>query len=527
MRALVAVLALLVPAVAPALPLGAPSVSIDLATSEGARLLDAQWRTAPARLVEVDFRSPGPDRKPTGSPSRTWDVEPKAGGAGFDDSSWPAIEPESLDERRSGGRVCFQWYRTTLTVPERFGDVPSAGATLVFETVVDDYAEVWVDGQLPRALGQSGGSLVAGWNAPNRLVVAEKARPGQRIEIAIFGINGPISDPPANYVWMRSVRLDAYVGPHAVEPEPVEVTVERRDPELDAIVPADLLLERVATGFLFTEGPAWTPEGTLLFSDPNANTIYEWTPSGELSAFRSPSGYAGADVALYGQPGSNGLAFDPEGRLTICEHGNHRISRLEADGTLTVLADGLDGRRLNSPNDLAWRSDGALFFTDPPFGLPAFHDDPRRELPFEGVYSLVRGRLAVVSKDLAGPNGIAFSPDERFLYVANWDPARKVVMRYEAAADGTLSRGRVFFDMTDAPGEEALDGIEVDRDGHLYVSGPGGLWILSADGRHLGTVRGPELAANFEWGGEDGRTLFLTARTGVYRMRLLVPGRTP
>jgi len=226
------------------------------------------------------------------------------------------------------------------------------------------------------------------------------------------------------------------------------------------------------------------------------------------------------DIADYGQPGSNGLAIDREGRLTILEHGNRRVTRLERNGTLTILADRYDGKRLNSPNDLVYKSDGALYFTDPPFGLPKAFDDPRKELPYSGVFRLADGQLTLVARDLTGPNGIAFSPDERYLYVTNWDTARKVVMRYELAADGSLVNGRVFFDMTGAPGDEALDGLKVDRAGNLFVSGPGGVWVLSADGRHLGTIRAPELPANMAWGDADGRTLYFTARTGIYRMRV-------
>lgn len=175
---------------------------------------------------------------------------------------------------------------------------------------------------------------------------------------------------------------------------------------------------------------------------------------------RTPSGYAGADIAAYKQPGSNGLALDESGRLTIDEHGNRRVSRLEPNGQATVLADRFEDRRLNSPNDLVYRSDGALFFTDPPFGLPSVFDDPGKELPYSGVYALVQGRLRLVTKELTGPNGLAFSPDEHHLYVGNWDERRKVVMRYDIARDGSASNGRVFFDMTSAPGEDAIDGIK-------------------------------------------------------------------
>ncbi len=508
-------------------PSGPPDAVVDLATREGTALVKGQWRYSDARVVEVDFRGPGPDRKPTGPPNRTYDVVPKAGAGDFDDSSWEAIDPTTLDGRRSTGKVCFNWYRINVTIPERIGSFETAGSDVVFEIVVDDYAEVWVDGSLPRELGQSGGSLVKGWNAPNRLIAARKVRPGRRIQLAVFGINGPISDAPGNFIWVRRARLEFHRSPRAVAAAVVPHEVLRKDPALDAIVPQGAVVEKLAEGFTFIEGPVWTPEGRLLFSDVNENTIYQYEPDGGLSVFRRPSGYDGADVAEYTQPGSNGLAVDAEGRLTLCEHGNRRITRLEKDGRLTVLADRHDGRRLNSPNDLTYRSDGTLYFTDPPFGLPKLYEDPRKELPYSGIYVVRDGKLRLEAVELKGPNGLAFSPDEKHLYVDNWDETRKVVMRYDVALDGGLTGGRVFFDMKEAPEPEALDGLKVDTRGNVYVSGPGGLWILSPEGRHLGTIRTPELAANFAWGDRDGRTLYMTARHGLYRIRLGVSGLRP
>jgi sugar lactone lactonase YvrE len=262
----------------------------------------------------------------------------------------------------------------------------------------------------------------------------------------------------------------------------------------------------------------YSDEPYLLFSDPNRNVIYRLTSDGQSSLFRTKSGYAGIDIGEYKQPGSNGLALDAQGRLTICEHGNRRITRIEHNGVVTVLADRYEGRRLNSPNDLLYRSDGALYFTDPPFGLPRLHDDRRRESPHTGVYCLMGAELKLVSTDLKGPNGLAFSPDEKFLYVTNWDVQKKVVMRYTASSDGSLRDGEVFFDMTDAPGEEALDGMEVDPSGNLFVSGPGGVWIISPRAVHLGTIKTPELPTNFAWG-DDGRAMYMTARSGIYRLR--------
>jgi gluconolactonase len=504
-----------------------PDAIINLASDEGTALVRGQWRYSDAAIVPVEHHAPGPDLRPSGAPNRTFDIAPHAGAADFNDSAWESIEPRALDARRTSGRLSFGWYRIAVTVPERVGGFDTAGSTVVFEVVVDDYAEVWVDGKLPIALGQTGGQLVKGFNAPNRVVIAREAVPGQHIQIAVFGANGPLSSPPGNFVWVRSATLDFYKRGRLGSLGETKAAVTRVDPALDAIVPKGLMVEKLAGGFIFTEGPVWIPDGYLLFSDPNANTIYRWTPDGQVSVFRTKSGYSGFDVAEYGQPGSNGITLDSEGRVTIDEHGNRRVIRIEKTGAVTVLADRFEGKRLNSPNDLVYRSDGTLFFTDPPFGLPKAFGDHRKELPFSGVYSLKDGTLRLVSKDLTGPNGIAFSPDERVLYVANWDEKRKVVMRYRVNADATLEKGDVFFDMTAAPGEDALDGIKVDVQGNLYVSGPGGLWILSPEGQHLGTIAGPEHPHNLAWGGDDGRTLFLTAQTGLYRIRLKVPGVGP
>ncbi len=507
---------------------GRPDAIINLATPEGVRLVKAQWRYSDARIVEADFRAPGPDRRPTGRQIKTYDITPKAGGANFDDSQWEVLDPATLDHRRSTGKLSFNWYRIKVTIPEKVGAFDPTGSTVVFEIVVDDYAEVWVDGGLPRVLGQTGGHLIKGFNAPNRVIVGRDVRPGQQIQVAVFGINGPLSDPPSNFIWVRSATLDFY-RPRGDAPRGnTGGQVIRLDPALDTIVPARAQVEKLAEGFQFTEGPVWVREGGyLLFSDPNNNTIYRWTPDGELSVFRTKSGYAGLDIGEYGQPGSNGLTLDREGRLTINEHGNRRVTRLEKNGVLKVLADRYQGKRLNSPNDLAYRSDGALYFTDPPFGLPKFFADPRKELPYSGVFLLKDGALRLVSQDLNGPNGLAFSPDEKFLYISNWDVKKKVIMRYAVNADGTLANGRMFFDMAGAPGEEALDGLKVDQQGNVYASGPGGVWIVSSAGKHLGTIQAPELPANFAWGDTDGKTLYLTARTGLYRIRLNVPGVRP
>jgi gluconolactonase len=514
-------------------PMGKPEAAIDLATKEGVDLVKGQWRYSDTKIIEVDFKAAGADKQPTGLPNKTYDYTPHAGGADFDDSKWETIAPTTLEARRSTGRMCFNWYRINLTIPARVGDADIAGNTVVFETSIDDYAEIWVDGELSRALGQSGGSVIKGWNAPNRLVINRSVQPGQRIQLAIFGINGPLSNPPTNYIWMREAKLEFYKGgvvPVAITPSEVNVEVIRKDPALDTIVPPNPKIFKLAEGFKFTEGPVWDRKNNwLLFSDPNNNTIYKYSPEGKgtLTVFREKSGYEGADIAEYGQPGSNGLTFDRQGRLTINQHGNRRVVRVEPDGQLTVLADKFEGKRLNSPNDLVYRSDGTLYFTDPPFGLPKFFDDKRKELPFSGVFAVKDNKLQLVTKDFTGPNGVAFSPDEKYLYVGDWDEKKKVVMRYEVQPDGSVKNGKLFFDMTSAPGEDALDGMKVDKEGNLYVSGPGGLWILSSEGKHLGTIVPPRHPHNFAWGDTDGKTLYLCARSGLYRMKLNIEGLRP
>ena len=506
--------------------------SVDLTTVAGTALVNGQWRYQDAHLTDVDFRAADAQGQPTGAPIRTLEIQPAAGVSGFDDSAWSRIAPTSLSARRGNGRVSFNWYRIEITVPKSLDGVDPSGLTLWFETRLDDYAEIWANGEIGRAYGQSGGSVVAGWNAPNRLVIARHVKPGQKIQLAVFGMNGPISSAPTNYIYIREAKLEFVAGPPgpvAVPPHEVNVQVTRLDPAIDAIVPPNAKLLKLAEGFEFIEGPIWVRNGNyLLFSDPNHNTIYRYAESGALTVFREHSGYSGADIAEYHQPGSNGLTLDRAGRLTINEHGRRRVSRLEANGSLTVLAERFAGKRLNSPNDLVYRSDGALYFTDPPFGLPKGFDDPRKELPYSGVYLLKDRGPQLLTKELRGPNGIAFSPDESYLYIGNWDPNAKVVKRYPVKGDGTLGAGTSFIDLTqEVPGDEALDGIKVDTRGDVFLSAPGGVWIFDSNGRHLGTITAPTPVHNFAWGGRDGNELYLCARSNLYRIPLLVTGVRP
>ena len=507
-------------------PGGKAEATIDLASVEGARMVNGVWRYSDTRIVETDFRAAGADNQPTGAMVKTYDYTPKAGVADYDDSTWEIVPANELSRRRGNGRLSFNWYRINITIPETVNGFSTDGATVVFQTALDDYAEIWVNGEISRFLGQQGGSVVAGWNAPNRLIIGRNVRPGQKIQLAVFGINGPISNPPTNFIWVREARLEFYKGasePLAITPSEVNVEIVKTDGRLEKIVGANPKVWKLAEGFKFTEGPVWAGDG-LLFSDPNVNAIYKYSTAGALSVFKTPSGYSGADINEYGQPGSNGLALDKDGSLVVNQHGNRRVVRLEKDGSETILAEKFDGKRLNSPNDLVYRSDGTLFFTDPPFGLPKFFDDRRKELNFSGVYSIYKGKLQLLTKEFTGPNGIALSPDEKFLYVGNWDEKKKTVYRYEVQPDGTLANGKLFFDFTGFKGEDAIDGVKTDAEGNVYVSAPGGLQVLSKDGKHLGTIVTPQHVHNMAWGDADGKTLYLTARTGLYKMRLNVAG---
>ncbi|HIF85601.1 MAG TPA: SMP-30/gluconolactonase/LRE family protein [Gammaproteobacteria bacterium] len=301
-------------------------------------------------------------------------------------------------------------------------------------------------------------------------------------------------------------------------------TLLRIDPAMDALVPANARIEKLSGGFAFTEGPVWHRRfGHLMFSDLRSNAIHIWDDAEGLSTFMQPVFEGEIETSSVG---SNGLNIDSQGRLILMEHGNRRVSRME-NGNTVVLADNYQGKRLNSPNDSAYRSDGWLYFTDPPYGLAGLEDDPARELDFNGIYRLSPdGELELLESGQTRPNGIAFSPDERTLYVANSDAENKVWMAYVVRDDGTLGTGRVFFDINDQNETGAADGLKVDVDGNLFATGPGGVWIFDANGKHLGTIKPNEVPANVAWG-DDGRTLYMTARSGLYRIRLSTSGKIP
>ena len=332
--------------------------------------------------------------------------------------------------------------------------------------------------------------------------------------------------------------MDAGAAGAVVDPA-VPVKVDRMDAGMDAIVPADAMIERVATGFTWVEGPVWIPAGYLLFAEITSNSIRKLMPNGTLSTFLQPSGYKGSTPYGGKEPGSNGMTLDGKGRLTVAGHAQRDVWRLETldpKGQVTVLADSYQGKKLNSPNDLVYKSDGSLYFTDPPYGLPTQGDsDPIKELAFSGVYRIpnalnqkagsppARDQLQLVAKDLPRPNGIAFSPDEKYLYVDN-SGDQKVWMRYQVEKDGSLTNGKVFYDASSDKRPGGPDGMKVDRLGNVYSTGPGGIWVFSPAGKALGVILMPERTANLNWAGADRKTLYITATSSVYRIPLKVPG---
>jgi gluconolactonase len=313
-----------------------------------------------------------------------------------------------------------------------------------------------------------------------------------------------------------------------LQPRPThEPVIIRLHPRFDQLVPADARLERIVDDHGWAEGPLWVRDGGyLLFSDVVRNRIYKWRDGEGESVFLEPSGYTGPAPFTGPEPGSNGLALDPDGRLVFAQHGDRRISRREADGRIMPIVERYHGKRINSPNDLVFASNGDLYFTDPPFGLPKTFDDPAKEQPYQGVYRLRRdGTLTLLTAELRAPNGIAFSPDERTLYVSNADRSRLVWMAYPVRPDGSLAAGRVLYDGTTtfAGRRGTADGMKVDAGGNIFGAGPGGVYLFAPDGALLGWFDFGGNVGNVAWG-EDGSTLFIAANAAVYRIRLTTRG---
>ena len=316
------------------------------------------------------------------------------------------------------------------------------------------------------------------------------------------------------------------------------VKFDRLDPSIDKIIPPGATMERIVTGFTWIEGPVWK-DGRLFFAEIPSNSIRTWTPGKGVSIFLQPSGYKGS--APYGGPesGSNGMTLDVRGRLTVAGHAQrdvYRFETLDPNGPITILADTYKGKQLNSPNDLVYKSDGSLYFTDPPYGLPTQQDnDPLKQLDVNGVYRIphaleqipetapAREKLQLLVSDLTRPNGIAFSPDEKYLYVNNSQP-KKIWMRYTVKPDGTLTDAKLLYDDTADTRPGNPDGMKVDVEGNIYSAGPGGVWIFSPEGKALGTILMPGRVANVTWAGADRKMLYITGSEGIFRVHLKIAG---
>ena len=312
------------------------------------------------------------------------------------------------------------------------------------------------------------------------------------------------------------------------QPRTLKLSIERLDPRLDEIVPKDAKMEKLADGFDWSEGPVWNSKDQyLIFSDIPKNTIWKYTAEKGIELFMKPSGYTGKSPFTGSEPGSNGLAYDKSGALILCQHGDRCVLRIAKDGTKTVLADKYMGKRLNSPNDLTFHSSGSIYFTDPPYGLPKQMDDKEKELDFQGVYRLSPDgkELTLLTKEMTRPNGIALSPDEKTLYVANSDPKMAIWKAFPVKEDGTIGEGKVFFDTTKWVGDKPglPDGMKVDTKGNIYATAPGGVMIFSPDGTHLGTLSTGVPTANCGWG-NDGHTLYITADKSLVKIPLKTKG---
>lgn len=304
-------------------------------------------------------------------------------------------------------------------------------------------------------------------------------------------------------------------------------TIERIDPALDSIIPPGAVIEILAEGFDWSEGPVWVSDGNyLLFSDIPPNRIYKWSEKDSIRKYLEPSGYTGS-AKRGGEPGSNGLLLNPEGKLVLCQHGDRRIAQMDAPLDQPVpefitLADNYQGERLNSPNDAVFDKGGTLYFTDPPYGLEKNVDDPEKELDFQGVFRLTPGgELTLLTSELSRPNGIGLSPDEKLLYVSNSDPQNAIWMIYDLTADGKIEIGRVFYDVTEFVDQDPglPDGLAVNSKGFLFGTGPGGIWIFSPGGKHLGTIRTTQATANCTFN-RDESYLYITADMYLLRVKL-------
>ncbi len=313
---------------------------------------------------------------------------------------------------------------------------------------------------------------------------------------------------------------------------PSDRRIERLDPALDRLIASDAKIEVLAQGYTWSEGPIWVKDGGyLLFSDTRENTVYKWKEGEGAKPYLKPAGYTGSTPR--GQEmGSNGLTLDSSGHLVLCQHGDRRVARMDAplaspQSTFTTLAGRYQDKRFNSPNDLVFKSNGDLYFTDPAYGMEKGWDDPARELPYAGVFRRnAAGEVTLLTKDMTRPNGLAFSPDEKLLYVAQSDETAAIWRVFDVKPDGTIANSRVFFDATTmAKTKKGLpDGMKIDVQGNIFATGPGGVLVFSPEGKHLGTIVTGQSTANCAFG-DDGQTLYMTADYFVMRVRLKTKGR--
>ena len=306
-------------------------------------------------------------------------------------------------------------------------------------------------------------------------------------------------------------------------------SIDRKDPKLDALIPKDAKIEVLAGGFKWTEGPVWDKKhNALLFTDIPNNRVVRWSAKDGVSDFLKPSGYTGKDAFKGEEPGANGLAFDGHGQLVLCQHGDRRIARLKADKTFETVVDKYMGKRFNSPNDLVFAKNGDLYFTDPPYGLPGQMKDPKKELDFQGVYKLsAKGELTLLTKEMSRPNGIALSPDEHTLYVANSDPDKAIWMAFPITAEGTLGKGKLIHDATAdvkaSPNKGLPDGMKVDAKGNIFATAVNGVYVFSPDFTLIGRIVTNDKTANCGWG-DDGTVLYLCTNDKLTRVKTSTKG---
>jgi gluconolactonase len=306
-------------------------------------------------------------------------------------------------------------------------------------------------------------------------------------------------------------------------------SIERLDPSVNSIVKENAKIEILGEGYEWSEGPVWVAsENMLLFSDVPTNKIYKWTEEKGVELYLTPSGYTGSEPSKSKEPGSNGLTLDTNGKLILCQHGDRRVARLNSDyrnpkPNFVTLGDRFQGKRFNSPNDVVVRKNGDVFFTDPPYGLPDQEKDSTKELPFQGVYKISKdGNVTLLVDSLTRPNGLAFTPDEKTLIVANSDPEKAVWYAFDLDENDSIRNQRIFYDVTNNFKIEGMglpDGLRIDKDGNIFATGPGGVWIFNKDGKVIGKIKLPQPTANCELA-DDGKTMFLTSDMYLLRIRL-------